>query len=492
MATFTWLGGSGNWTDSNWSISGPSAQPYPTTSDVAFLNGTGSYVVTISAPIGALAHDATLNDPNATLSVSATFVLGGGLTISQGTLTISTFNVLIFPQTLTNDGTILSTGLGAFSSLFDTSRGFTNNGTMSIDGDSMSINTLSSSFINAGSISVADFGVLTITENAVFDNSGLITLASGADLHLSLEPPTSPGSTSGNIQFLDNSNATLTLTDSAPSLTTTVEDFRPGNIIDMDGTLVFDGSETAVLQSGNIVVSKQNSTVFTIPVSGIPANATFAVTNDGSGWAQITMNPVACMVSGTRIRTPRGDVPVEMLAVGDLVRARFAGDVPITWIGCRRVDCSRHEAPERVRPVRVLAGAFGDDLPVRDLLLSPDHAVFTEGVLIPVKYLVNGVTVLPDEAAAQPLYFHVELDAHDILWADGLPVESLIPRGDRSAFENGGALVQLHPDFHSLAWEAEGCAPLVVTGPRLDATRARLAAQVVHLASRVSRAAGAA
>jgi hypothetical protein len=227
-------------------------------------------------------------------------------------------------------------------------------------------------------------------------------------------------------------------------------------------------------------------------VSGVPASATFTVTNDGGGWAQVTMNPVACVVSGTRIRTPRGEVPVESLAVGDVVRARFAGDVPIAWIGCRQVDCARHNAPERVRPVRVLAGAFGDNVPVRDLLLSPDHAVFTEGVLIPVKHLVNGVTVRSDEAVAHPLYFHVELETHDILWADGLPVESLIPRGDLSAFENGGGLVQLHPDCHSLAWEAEGCAPLVVTGPRLDAARARLAARVDHLASRMSREVGAA
>ncbi len=68
-------------------------------------------------------------------------------------------------------------------------------------------------------------------------------------------------------------------------------------------------------------------------------------------------------------------------------------------------------------------------------------------------------------------YYHVELPAHGVLLAEGLPAESYLDTGDRTNFANGGGPIALHPDFASRVWEAEGCAPLVVTGPVLDATR---------------------
>ena len=87
--------------------------------------------------------------------------------------------------------------------------------------------------------------------------------------------------------------------------------------------------------------------------------------------------------------------------------------------------------------------------------------MFADGVLIPVKQLVNGDTV------AQ----------HDVLFAEGLPAESYLDTGNRAGFGDGGAVVDLVADFarhETLAWEA-ACAPLVVTGPVLDAVRRRLA-----------------
>src|SRR6185437_3549444 len=134
----------------------------------------------------------------------------------------------------------------------------------------------------------------------------------------------------------------------------------------------------------------------------------------------------------------------------------------------------------KVWPIRVLAGAFGPGLPARDLLLSPDHAVFMEGALIPVRHLANGSTIrqIPVESLT---YYHVELDTHDVLLAEGLPAKSFLDGGDRSAFSNGGGVIQAHPDFNVLTWEAEGCAPLVVTGPILDAVRSRIERRVRRL-----------
>jgi hypothetical protein len=134
-----------------------------------------------------------------------------------------------------------------------------------------------------------------------------------------------------------------------------------------------------------------------------------------------------------------------------------------------------------VWPIRIEAGAFGPAEPRRPLFLSPDHAVFQDGALIPVKYLVNGTTVtqMPVDTVT---YFHVELARHAVLLADGLPAESYLDTGDRSDFANGGGVVRLHPDFASLRREAEACAPLVITGPVLEAVRDRLAVRLSQVA----------
>jgi hypothetical protein len=146
-------------------------------------------------------------------------------------------------------------------------------------------------------------------------------------------------------------------------------------------------------------------------------------------------------------------------------------------MGRRRVDCRSHPRPEEVWPVRIRRGAFAPDTPNRDLFLSPDHAVYAEGVLIPIKYLINGDTIRQVRRRTVT-YFHLELAPHDVLLAEGLAVESYLDTGDRSSFENGGRVVALFPSFSSLVWEACGYAPLVVTGPPFDAVRRRIEMQV--------------
>ena len=80
---------------------------------------------------------------------------------------------------------------------------------------------------------------------------------------------------------------------------------------------------------------------------------------------------IVCFRAGTRIATPGGDIAVERLKVGDRVLTHSSGEMPITWIGRRAIDCRRHPDPFRVLPVRVAADAFGPGLPRRDLFLSP-------------------------------------------------------------------------------------------------------------------------
>ena len=121
-------------------------------------------------------------------------------------------------------------------------------------------------------------------------------------------------------------------------------------------------------------------------------------------------------------------------------------------------------------------------MPKRALLLSPDHAVFVEDVLIPIRHLVNGTTVAQVERTAIT-YHHIEMPHHDVLLAEGMPAESYLEAGARNAFVDGAAVIQLHADFapardhYAMLWETEGYAPLVVAGAQLERTREKLARQ---------------
>jgi phospholipase/lecithinase/hemolysin len=188
----------------------------------------------------------------------------------------------------------------------------------------------------------------------------------------------------------------------------------------------------------------------------------------------------SCYAAGTHIATERGEVPVEALRVGDRVLSVLGGTARVTWLGYRRVDCRRHPKPHDVWPVRVAAGAFAANQPRRDLRLSPDHAVFVDNLLIPIRYLVNDATIV-QEPADGVTYWHVELPMHDVLFAEGLPAESYLDTGNRGAFINGGAAVHAHPDFALRVWAAQACAPLVLDGPLLVAAKRDLLARATVL-----------
>lgn len=183
-----------------------------------------------------------------------------------------------------------------------------------------------------------------------------------------------------------------------------------------------------------------------------------------------------CYVTGTAIRTARGDVAVERLRVGDVAITASGERRPVVWIGRRALDLTRHPDPVSVMPVRVAAGAFGAGLPYRDLWLSPGHSLAFEGSLIPVCQLVNGRTVA-QLARERVEYWHVELDRHELLLAEGLPAESFLDCGNRTGFVNGGAFVETHPDFRPKHWR-ETCLPLVLDGPAVVAAKQRLIAEL--------------
>jgi Hint domain len=173
------------------------------------------------------------------------------------------------------------------------------------------------------------------------------------------------------------------------------------------------------------------------------------------------------------ILTERGEVRVEDLAIGDMVVTISGEAKPIKWIG-RRSYAGRFIAGKRdVLPIVVRAGALAPDIPVRDLWLSPGHALLLDGVLVPAEHLVNALTILQADAVDQVEYFHLEFEAHEVILAEGAPAESYVECENRQGFHNAHEFAALYPDDTRASFGY--CLPRLEVGmAELAAIRARL------------------
>jgi len=150
-----------------------------------------------------------------------------------------------------------------------------------------------------------------------------------------------------------------------------------------------------------------------------------------------------CLLAGTRIKTTKGDVCIEELRIGDRVSTISGEAKRIKFIGRRGV--SREPSESWIGPVKISRFAMDGKVPHWDLYVSPWHAIYIDSILIPAKYLVNGVTIVADATpeALSLTYFHIELDTHEAILAEGLAVESFL-RDNPHAFDNADEYVRLY------------------------------------------------
>ncbi|MBR0655289.1 Hint domain-containing protein [Plastoroseomonas arctica] len=227
-----------------------------------------------------------------------------------------------------------------------------------------------------------------------------------------------------------------------------------------DDTLHGAGGNDTIAWSGAAgdTISDGGAPSDTLDLGALFGGSAWTTGTDGSGAATYSYNPdgaaaeaalfarsaetVLCYAAGTRIATPRGEVPIEALRVGELVLCADRGVQPILWIGRIEAQLAGHPHPERAWPVLIRAGALGAGLPRRDLRVSPDHGIYLEGALVPAKLLVNGASIIQERWWAAITYLHLELPEHAILLAEGLPAESWLDDGRRDAFDNAGLAAQ--------------------------------------------------
>jgi hypothetical protein len=137
--------------------------------------------------------------------------------------------------------------------------------------------------------------------------------------------------------------------------------------------------------------------------------------------------------------------------------------LPIKWIGRRSHNGRFVMGRKDILPVCIKAGALGENLPERDLWISPNHAMYLSGVLIEAKDLVNGVSIVQAERVESLAYFHIELDAHDVIIAEGALSETFIDDDSRGMFHNAHEFRSPYPD--TSAGTMQYCAPRLEGAP---------------------------
>jgi hypothetical protein len=310
---------------------------------------------------------------------------------------------------------------------------------------------------------------------AVTTSAGTVGLSSVTAFQMMLSGNTNEGTITYTQSSLQGFSASFGVDDTLTSLSLTT-----GNGLDSEGPVI--NEVFAISNLGTAGAMTENS----VEPDGPITQGSIDITSHAQQFSELV---VACFAEGSRILTMQGAVPAEALRVGAVVATASGGRRRVVWTGHRRIDCRRHSRPDEVMPIRIRAHAFGPNLPHTDLRLSPDHAVFADGVLIPVRYLVNGATILREDVASVT-YWHVEMDAHDVLLAEGLPVESYLDTGNRGAFMESDGAVAMHADFARGVWDRAGCAPLVLDGAELEAVRSVLLEQAEALGHVITREAG--
>jgi Hint domain len=192
----------------------------------------------------------------------------------------------------------------------------------------------------------------------------------------------------------------------------------------------------------------------------------------GSGTV-VTEDNNPCYCAGTLIATVRGEVPVEELAIGDEVLTLSGEARPIKWIGRR--GYRQPFIGRNVMPILIRASALSENVPQRDLYVSPDHAMYIEEVLIAAEHLVNGVSIVRCHDVDNVQYFHIELERHDVIFAEGAAAETFVDCDNRLVFHNAAEFNELYPADAAPGWAF--CAPRIDAGPRLDRIRQSIAAR---------------
>ena len=174
-----------------------------------------------------------------------------------------------------------------------------------------------------------------------------------------------------------------------------------------------------------------------------------------------------CFLKGTKIQTAEGERKVEDVKIGELLPTMFGGLRPVQWIGrypIRRSDPTKPWVKDAL-PVRIARSALAPNVPHTDLYVTRGHSLLIDGVLVPAEVLINGTTITRYEAREydELEFFHVKLESHDVIYAEGAPAETLL-----SVEESAVNFAEYLRQYGTTATE-DRCAPHIhIWGGRIE------------------------
>ncbi|MGD7069352.1 Hint domain-containing protein [Acetobacter sp. AAB5] len=323
---------------------------------------------------------------------------------------------------------------------------------------------------NGGAITIHNQGILS---NATIQNGASLSIGSGGQLSGTVTllngGKASIYSDAGGTIIMDgDTNTGLVisgLTDGG-IVSTVISGFNGASAGNSDGIVldgIKDGDVLNVSYDANdtnkVWINLKNGHAIGLTIDGVSQHGNALVVGDDGNLIY-----EVCFLSGSMIRTPEGDIAVENLVIGtEVVTFDWQNNKeitrPVVWIG--KAQCSvRPDLPDDQAgyPVRVCENALAEGVPYKDMLITAEHCLFFNGKFVPVRMLVNGVSIFYDKSITSYDYYHVETDQHSVIIADGMLTESYLDTGNRHTFRQEGTVIRLRGAHHN--WAEDAGAPL--------------------------------
>jgi hypothetical protein len=406
----------------------------------------------------------------------------GGAVTNTGTLSNGGVYIGGASGTVVNSGVILGNAayggvyMGAGGQLTNLSGGTisSNGGTVGFHGApgyGVSVGTASATITNAGLISggtnyAVRLGVNVANRLIVDPGASFVGTVSGGtavDATLELASGASMGTLSGfgtqftNFGTLNFDPAASWLLQTSTAISSSIiGGFTAGDTIDITG---FTATSMTTVAGNKGVVLSNGSVHETVSFGNSISNFSYKT---GTFGTELT---TLCFCVDTLIDTPTDQAPVQTLKPGDMVLTVHNGPRKVVWVGTGKVLATRGKR-SAATPVIVRKGALADNVPHRDLRVTKGHSLYIDQVLIPVEFLVNHRTIFWDDRAKEVEIYHVELETHDVLIANGAPAESYRDDGNRWLFQNANSGWGRAPQ--------EPCAPVLTGGKLVDDVWRRL------------------
>jgi len=307
-----------------------------------------------------------------------------------------------------------------------------------------------------GDLYVGNGGTANISDPATI--TGTFTLDSGGNANITTN-------TGGIINLQGTDNNGLVISGKASSggttVASTIDNFSGNDTITLADVQRSDVAGVTFSDADHITITLKDGSSITLNIPGIESSG-YSLGENSNGDLTFT----TCFLSGTSIATLQGMMTVEDIQIGEILetfdwKTNQIINSPVIWVGQKHMTVKTHLPDDLAGyPVRVLKDAIAENVPNKDLLITPEHCLFFDGNFVPARMLVNGRSIYYDMTITSYNYYHIETEAHSVIWANGTLTESYLDTGNRNSFANKSKVVSLFSEAKS--WDKDAAAPLNV------------------------------